>query len=73
VTYSLPCASPHDEALLHKLQRQLKFELEDSAAFWRRTAQSQSLWALGCFIAAAAAQCRTLHEVVAPLLAVVCC
>jgi hypothetical protein len=72
VTYSLLRAAPHDEALLHKLQRQLKFELEDSAAFWRRTAQAQSLWALACFIAAAVAQGRTLHEVMAPLLAVVC-
>ena len=72
VTYSLLRAAPHDEALFHKLQRQLKFELEDSAAFWRRTAQAQSLWALACFIAAAVAQGRTLHEVMAPLLAVVC-
>jgi hypothetical protein len=72
VTYSLLRAAPHDEALFHKLQRQLKFELEDSAAFWRRTAQAQSLWALACFIAAAVAQGRTLHEVMAPLLAAVC-
>ena len=72
VTYSLLRAAPHDEALFHKLQRQLKFELEDSAAFWRRTAQAQSLWALAYFIAVAVAQGRTLHEVMAPLLAAVC-
>ena len=72
VTYSLLRAAPHDEALLHKLQRQLEFNLEDSAAFWRRTAQAQSLWALACFIAAAVTQGQTLHEVMAPFLAAVC-
>lgn len=72
VTYSLLRSAPHDEALLHKLQRQLEFKLEDSAAFWRRTAQAQSLWVLACFIAAAVTQGHTLQEVMTPLLAAVC-
>jgi hypothetical protein len=72
VTYSLLRAAPHDKALLHKLQRQLELKLEDSAAFWRRTAQAQSLWVLACFSAAAVTQGHTLHEVMTPLLATVC-
>jgi hypothetical protein len=72
VTYSLLRAAPHDEALLHKLQRQLEFNLEDSAAYWRRTARAQSLWVLACFIAAAVTKGCTLHEVMAPFLAAVC-
>ena len=72
VTYSLLRAAPHDPALLHKLQRQLEFNLEDSAAFWRRAAQAQSLWVLACFIAAAVTQGHTLREVMAPVLAAVC-
>lgn len=72
VTYSLLRAAPHDQALLDKLQRQLEFNLEDSAAFWRRAAQAQSLWVFACFIAAAVTQGHTLREVMAPVLATVC-
>ena len=72
VTYSLLRAAPHDKTLLHKLQRQLELKLVDSAAFWRRTAQAQSLWVLACFVAAAVTQGHTLHEVMTPLLATVC-
>jgi hypothetical protein len=72
VTYSLLRAAPHDQALLHKLQRQLEFNLEDSAAFWRRAAQAQSLWVLACFITAAVTQGHALCEVMAPVLAAVC-
>jgi hypothetical protein len=72
VTYSLLRAAPHDEVLFHKLQCQLELKIEDSAAFWRRTAQAQSLWVLACFIAAAVTQGHTLHEVMTPLLATVC-
>jgi hypothetical protein len=72
VVYSLLRAAPHDKALLHKLQRHLKFDLEGSAAFWRRTAQAQSLWSLACFIAAALTQGQSLYEVMAPFLATIC-
>jgi len=72
VVYSLLRAAPHDKTLLHKLQCQLQGDLEGSAAFWRRTAQAQSLWNLACFIEAALAQGQTLHEAMAPLLAAVC-
>lgn len=72
VTYSLLRAVPHDERLLHKLQRELKLELEGSAAFWRRTAQAQSLWNLACLISVGLSQGRSLPELMAPLLTAVC-
>jgi hypothetical protein len=73
VTYSLLRAAPHDETLLHKLQRQLEIDLKGSSTpFWRRTTQAQSLWALACFIGAGLAQGQNLRQLLAPLLAVVC-
>jgi hypothetical protein len=72
VVYSLLRAAQHDPALRDKLQRQLKFELEGSAAFWRRTTQAQSLWSLALFINAGLAQGQTLHQVMTPLLRAVC-
>jgi hypothetical protein len=72
VVYSLLRAAQHDPALRDKLQRQLKMELEGSAAFWRRTTQAQSLWNLALFISAGLAQGQTLHQLMAPLLRAVC-
>ena len=72
VAYSLLRATPHDEALLHKLQRQLEMDLEGSTPFWRRATQAQSLWALACFINAGLTQGQSLRELMAPLLAAVC-
>jgi hypothetical protein len=72
VAYSLLRATPHDEALLHKLQRQLEMDLEGSTPFWRRTTQAQSLWALAGFISAGLTQGQSLRELMAPLLAAVC-
>jgi hypothetical protein len=72
VTYSLLRATPHDKALLYKLQRQLEMDLEGSTPFWRRASQAQSLWALACFIAAGLAQGQSLRQLMAPLLAAVC-
>ncbi|NIW09294.1 MAG: hypothetical protein GWN33_01340, partial [Gammaproteobacteria bacterium] len=71
VTYSLLRAAPHDQALKHKLQRQLKYDLEDSPPAWRRASQAQSLWSLGSLIATGLAQGQTLDEVLSPLLAAV--
>ena len=71
VTYSLLNAAPHDQALLHKLQRQLKYDLDGSAPFWRRTTQAQSLWSLASLIAIGLAQGQSLGEVLSPLLAAV--
>jgi hypothetical protein len=72
VAYSLLRAAPHDEALLHKLQRELELDLEGSTPFWRRVTQAQSLWALACFIGAGLTQGQALRELMAPLLAAAC-
>jgi hypothetical protein len=72
VAYSLLRATPHDEALLHKLQCQLEMDLEGSTPFWRRATQAQSLWVLACFISAGLTQGQALRELMAPLLAAVC-
>jgi hypothetical protein len=71
VTYSLLRAAPHDQALKQKLQRQLKYDLDDSTPAWRRTTCAQSLWSLGSLIAAGLAQGHSLDEVLSPLLAAV--
>jgi len=72
VVYSLLRAAQHDPTLRSKLQRQLKIELEGSAAFWRRATQAQSLWSLALFISAGLAQGQTLHTVLSPLLRAIC-
>jgi hypothetical protein len=72
VTYSLLRAAPHDHALLHKLQRQIKTTLDGSAGSCRRHTQAQALWALAIFIATALAQGQALHALMHPLLAAFC-
>ena len=69
VTYSLLRAAPHDPALKHKLQRQLKLDLVDSPPAWRRTVQAHSLWSLACLIAAGLADGQSLDKILMPLLA----
>jgi len=70
--YSLLRAAQHDPVLRDRLQRELQLELEGSVAFWRRTTQAHSLWALALFISAGLAQGQTLRQVMAPLLRAVC-
>jgi hypothetical protein len=72
VVYSLLRAAQHDPVLRDKLQRELKLELEGSAAFWRRATQAQSLWNLALFINAGLAQDQNLQDIMAPLLRVMC-
>jgi hypothetical protein len=71
VVYSLLRAAPHDQELLHKLQCQLKYQLDGSAPAWRRATQAQSLWSLGSFIAAGLAQGQSLEQLLLPLTAAV--
>jgi hypothetical protein len=71
VTYSLLRAAPHDPALLHTLQRQIKTTLDGSAGSCRRNTQAQALWALATFIATALAQGQSLREVMQPLVTAV--
>ncbi len=72
VVYSLLRAAQHDPALRNKLQRQLKLDLEGSAAFWRRVTQAQSLWSLGLLISAGLAQGQSLRTVMTPFLRALC-
>lgn len=72
VVYSLLRAAQHDPALQHKLQRQLKLDLEGSVAFWQRTTQAQSLWSLALFISAGLSQGQSLRAIMTPLLRAIC-
>ena len=70
--YSSLRAAQHDPVLRQGLQRELKLQLEGSAAFWCRVTQAQSLWSLAPFISAGLAQGRSLRQVMTPLLRAVC-
>ncbi len=70
--YSLLRAAQHDPVLHQRLQRELKLELEGSAAYWRRLTQAHSLWSLALFISAGLAQGQTLRQVMTPLLLAMC-
>jgi DDE superfamily endonuclease len=72
VVYSLLRAASHDPALRHKLQRQLRLDLEGSNAFWRRATQAQSLWSVALMISVGLAQGRSLHALLTPLLRALC-
>ena len=72
VVYSLLRAAQQDHVLQQKLQGELKLKLEGSVPFWRRVSQAHSLWSLALFIKAGLSQGQTLHEVLAPLLKIVC-
>ncbi len=72
VVYSLLRAAQHDPALQHKLQRQLKLDLEGSVAFWQRATQAQSLWTLALFISAGLSQGQSLRTIITPLLRAIC-
>ena len=71
LTYSLLRAAPHDHDLLHKLQCQLKFNLDDSAPAFRRAASAQSLWSLASLIAAGLAQGHSLDQILTPIVTTV--
>jgi hypothetical protein len=72
VTYSLLRAAQHDQALLHRLQQQIKIELDGSAGFWRRHTKAQALWALATLIATGLSQGETLSELMAPMVTALC-
>ncbi len=72
VIYSLLRAAPHDPALRHQLQRQLRLELDGSNPFWQRVTQAQSLWSLAVFISAGLAQGQSLRAIMTPLLRAIC-
>jgi hypothetical protein len=72
VVYSLLRTAQHDPDLRDQLQRDLKVQLEGSAASWRRATQAQALWSLGLFISAGLAQGQSLQAVMAPLMRAIC-
>jgi hypothetical protein len=73
VVYSLLRLAQQDPVFQEQLQRELKLELEGSAASWRRASQAQSLWNLALFISAGLNQGQSLHTLMAPLLQAVYC
>jgi hypothetical protein len=72
VVYSLLRAAEHDPDLRHKLQRQLKQDLEGSNAFWRRVTQAQCLWSLGLVIRTGLARGESLRSILDPFLRSLC-
>jgi len=68
VVYSLLRAAQHDTVFQERLQRELKFELEGSAASWRRATQAQAFWSLLLFISLRLSQGHSLESVAAPML-----
>ena len=70
VTYSLLRAASHDLDLQQKLQRQLKYDFDDSRpTSLRRVTQAQALWTLASLIATKVSLGQSLEEVLSPLLA----
>jgi len=72
VAYSLLRAAQHDPHLRQQLQCQLKVELEDNPAAWRRASQAQSLWCLALFITTGLSQGQSLQALMAPFLRTIC-
>src|SRR5712692_6002236 len=72
VVYSMLRAAQHDPALRNTLQRQLKLDLEGSAAFWRRATQAQCLWSLALVISAGLAEGQSLRAIMTPFLRALC-
>jgi hypothetical protein len=72
VACSLLRAAQHDPDLRQLLQSQLKVELEDHPAAWRRASEAQSLWCLALFISVSLSQGQSLQALMAPFLRAVC-
>ena len=72
VVYSMLRAAQGDNDLREQLHRQLKIQLEGSAAFWRRSVQAPSLWRLGLLISAGLAQGYSLYHILTPLIQRMC-
>jgi hypothetical protein len=72
IVYSLLRTAQQDRDLREKLQEQLKVQLQGSAAFWRRSAQAQSLWCLGLVISAGLAQGLSLQHILVPFIRAIC-
>lgn len=68
VVYSLLRAAQHDTVFQDRLQRELKLNLEGSAASWRRATQAQAFWALLLFVSLRLGQGHSLDAIAAPMM-----
>lgn len=68
VVYSLLRAAQHDTVFQDRLQRELKLNLEGSAASWRRATQAQAFWALLLFVSLRLSQGHSLDAIAAPMM-----
>lgn len=68
VVYSLLRAAQHDTVFQDRLQRELKIDLEGSAASWRRASQAQALWSLLLFVSLCLNQGQSLDAIAAPMI-----
>ena len=68
VVYSLLRAAQHDIVFQDRLQRELKLNLEGSAASWRRATQAQAFWALLLFVSLRLSQGHSLDAIAAPMM-----
>lgn len=67
VVYSLLRAAHHDTVFQDRLQRELKLNLEGSAASWRRATQAQAFWALLLSVSLRLSQGHSLDAIAAPM------
>ena len=67
VVYSLLRAAQQDTVLRDNLQRQLKFILEGTVAFWRRTTEAENLWNLAVLISSGLLAGKPIEVILAPL------
>ncbi len=72
VVYSLLRAAQHDTVFQGQLQRELKMNLEGSAAFWRRATQAQALWTLLLFVTLRLSQGYSLDVIAKPMMRAIC-
>lgn len=72
VVYSLLRAVQHDTVFQGQLQRELKMNLEGSAAFWRRATQAQALWTLLLFVTLRLNQGYSLDVIAKPMMRAIC-
>ena len=72
VVYSLLRAAQHDTVFQGQLQRELKMNLEGSAAFWRRATQAQALWTLLLFVTLRLSQGDSLDVIATPMMRAIC-
>lgn len=72
VVYSLLRAAQHDTVFQGQLQRELKMNLEGSAAFWRRATQAQAFWTMLLFVTLRYIQGYSMGVAITPMMRAIC-